>query len=306
MLCVCRPDRFNRKVDFMKHLKQFSCMNITAGMLMFLSVLLADAGQASEDRILSVERLVERSSAARQIVASDNPAAIARHEEARSLFEKARTAFNTGDQSQVDPLLKQATQIMFDAVRMVEKDSSLVDKEYRDYGARLESLNALCDAYERIRKEKGMGSTEESELYSLVHRKIDQADALKQAGRVTEGRSVLDDAYVAAKVAIEHLRGGDTLVRSLDFASPEEEYRYEIDRNDTHRMLVNVLLADKIAASGSVENMVSGHMQEAGSLRSKAEQQAGRGEYDSAIRTLEKSTREIVQAIRSAGIYIPG
>ncbi len=290
----------------MKHLKQFSCMNITAGMLMFLSVLLADAGQASEDRILSVERLVERSSAARQIVASDNPAAIARHEEARSLFEKARTAFNTGDQSQVDPLLKQATQIMFDAVRMVEKDSSLVDKEYRDYGARLESLNALCDAYERIRKEKGMGSTEESELYSLVHRKIDQADALKQAGRVTEGRSVLDDAYVAAKVAIEHLRGGDTLVRSLDFASPEEEYRYEIDRNDTHRMLVNVLLADKIAASGRVENMVSGHMQEAGSLRSKAEQQAGRGEYDSAIRTLEKSTREIVQAIRSAGIYIPG
>jgi cellobiose-specific phosphotransferase system component IIA len=290
----------------MKDSRNYFCMIVAVGALMLTPALMADAGQVSEDRILSVERLVDRSSAARQIMGSNNPAAMARHEEARSLFDKARTAFHAGDPSQADILLKQATQAMFDAARMVEKDSSLVEKEYRDYSARLDSLNALCDAYDRIRKEKGLGPAEDSELYSLVHRKKDQADALKQAGRVTEGRSVLDDAYVAAKVAIEHLRGGDTLVRSLDFASPEEEYRYEIDRNDTHRMLVDVLLTEKVTASESVGSMVNGFMQKARSLRSKAEQQADQGDYDSAIHTLEESTREIVRAIRSAGIYIPG
>ena len=38
------------------------------------------------------------------------------------------------------------------------------------------------------------------------------------------------------------MRSGDTLVRSLNFASKEEEYRYEIDRNDTHQMLIKVLV----------------------------------------------------------------
>jgi HEPN domain-containing protein len=47
-------------------------------------------------------------------------------------------------------------------------------------------------------------------------------------------------------------------------------------------------------------------MAKAKRLREQAEQQAEKGAYEEAIHTLEQSTKEIVRAIRSAGIYIPG
>jgi hypothetical protein len=40
--------------------------------------------------------------------------------------------------------------------------------------------------------------------------------------------------------------------------------------------------------------------------RRQAEQQATRGDFEQAVTTLEQSTKEIVRAIRAAGIYHPG
>jgi hypothetical protein len=41
-------------------------------------------------------------------------------------------------------------------------------------------------------------------------------------------------------------------------------------------------------------------------LRKTAEEQAAKREFDAAVKTLEESTRELVRAIRAAGVYIPG
>ncbi|MEN8205572.1 MAG: hypothetical protein ABFS24_06125 [Pseudomonadota bacterium] len=267
---------------------------------------LVAAEATSSGRIQSVEKLVETSSAARKIEASSNSRAIAAREEARGLLSRARQAIASGDQEAADKLLNQATKTMFEAVRELEQDQSLVDKDYQDFDARLESITALCDAYDRIRQEKDLGPAEDSELYSIVQKKRDAAKSLKNEGKVDEGRKLLDEAYVAAKVAIEQLRGGDTLVRSLNFESSEEEYLYEIDRNDTHRMLVTVLLREKMKADSGVETRVGVFMNKADDLRARAEKQAASGDHEAAVHTLEESTKEIVKAIRSAGIYIPG
>jgi hypothetical protein len=92
----------------------------------------------------------------------------------------------------------------------------------------------------------------------------------------------------------------------LNFASSEEEYHYEVDRNDTHRMLVDVLLKEKMNTNWGIEAMVNKFMESADKLRARADEQASDGEYENAIGTMEESTKEIVRAIRSAGIYIPG
>ena len=55
-----------------------------------------------------------------------------------------------------------------------------------------------------------------------------------------------------------------------------------------------------------MEGQVKQFMDTADTLRNRAEQQAAAGEYREAVSTLEQSTREIVRAIRSAGVYIPG
>ncbi len=278
---------------------------LTMPLLGVLLVGAVHAGQ-TESRLQSVEKLLETSSAAQQIKGSDNQAAKDKHEQAVELFEKAKLLEGKGHEQQAADLLKQATKTMFEATRMIKKGDSFMAKDVRDFDERKASVEALCTAYENIAKEKGIDKATENELHAFVYKRVDQAEALKKEDRVKEGRKMLDEAYVAAKVAIEHLRGGETLVRSLNFASSEEEYHYEVDRNDTHRMLVDVLLKEKMKTNWGIEAMVNKFMESADKLRARADEQASDGEYENAIGTMEQSTKEIVRAIRSAGIYIPG
>jgi hypothetical protein len=278
---------------------------LTMPLLAVVLIGVAHAGQ-TESRLQSVEKLLETSSAAQQIKGSDNQAAKDKHEQAVQLFEKAKLVQGEGDEQQASDLLKQATKTMFEATRMIKKDESFMAKDVRDFDERKASVEALCTAYENIAKEKGIDEATENELHVFVYKRVDQAEAMKKENRVKEGRKMLDEAYVAAKVAIEHLRGGETLVRSLNFASSEEEYHYEVDRNDTHRMLVDVLLKEKMKTNWGIEAMVNKYMESADKLRARADEQASDGEYENAIGTMEESTKEIVRAIRSAGIYIPG
>ena len=257
-----------------------------------------------ERRLVSVATLIESSSGAQQIEASGNAAAQVRRVKARDLHAQATAAFRSGDLARASQLLDEAAQTMFDGVRAASADKVTGAKDRVDFDARMESTRALLDAAKRIAAEKGAGPAA-ADLARRIETLMNEAARLAAAGRVDQGRVVLDQAYLAAKVAIGGMRGGDTLVRSLSFASKEEEYRYEIDRNDTHRMLVTVLLQDKRGAAG-VDAMVERSTLAAAALRKAADEQAARREFDTAVKTLEDSTRELVRAIRAAGVYIPG
>lgn len=127
---------------------------------------------------------------------------------------------------------------------------------------------------------------------------------LKQ-GKHDQARELLDAGYQIAKAAVERVRDGKTLVRSLKFETKEKEYRYELDRNDTHQMPVKVLLDEK-KPSAQARAVVDKYVARAGELRSEAEEKANDGDFKSAILLLEPSTRESVRAIRGAGVYILG
>ena len=94
-------------------------------------------------------------------------------------------------------------------------------------------------------------------------------------------------------------------MRSLQFESKEEEYLYEIDRYDTYRMLIG-LLVDGQSKSEAMKSKISDFVAQAGLLRTQAEEYAAQDAHEQAIELLEQSTRQLVRAIRSAGIYIPG
>jgi hypothetical protein len=260
--------------------------------------------QAIDSRLANVERLIEQSSGARRIQASGVPEALAHRERALVLHGEARERRAAGDLAGCARLLDEATREMMRAIRLAGRTPDMDDKKRRDFSEREQSIAALLEALERIGAEKGaadMAARVEADVNALVTK----ARQLEQAGRLDEGRRSLNAAYEMAKGAIEELRGGDTLVRALEFANKEEEYRYELDRNDTHQMLITVLVEEKRSSSG-VDQMVTKHVQRAEALRGEAERQAGAGDFAKAVATLEQSTKELVRAIRSAGIYIPG
>ena len=254
----------------------------------------------------SVGKLLETSSAARQIESSKAPEAIARREKARDLHKQARAALNAGDLVKASTLLTEVRAAFFEAVRLAAPEEVTAKKLEADYRARLDSVNALLAAYKRVASEKGSASKTVNETVVQIDKSVAEGARLAHAGKFKEGRAELDRAYLVAKVGISSLRSGDTLVRSLNFASKDEEFHYEIDRNDTHLMLVKVLVEEKRLSNPALDMQVQGFLSKARELRQAAESAAGKKDYPQAIKLLEESTAELVRAIRNAGVYIPG
>jgi hypothetical protein len=71
-------------------------------------------------------------------------------------------------------------------------------------------------------------------------------------------------------------------------------------------MLVKVLLDERRATSPQLDGVVQKYVEQAASLRKTAEGSAAKGDYATGIKVLEDSTKELVRAIRGAGVYIPG
>jgi hypothetical protein len=277
---------------------------------MLLAVLAGSEVQAQdqvtlERRLQSVGTLIESSSAARQIESSGENAARDRREKARALHQQAGALVRSGDLAGAAKLLDLAAREMMSGARLARPEQVTGEKTRHDFDVRLESTKALLAAQRRITQEKS-APPEALEAARGIEADIAAAEQMAREGKVDAGRARLDRAYLTARVSIESMRRGDTLVRSLNFASKQEEFDYEIDRNDTHQMLIKVLLADRKDASGELPPMMRPFVDKAGALRTEAEGLARRGDHEAAIKALEESTRQLVRAIRAGGIYIPG
>lgn len=268
------------------------------------------AGKIDKDQLNfnmeSVGKLLETSSAARQIDGSKAPEAVARREKAREVYKSAKAALEAGDLTKANALLTETRATFFEAVRLAAPEEVSAKKLENDYKARLESVNALLGAYKRVANEKGSNAKSVNETVGQIDKSVAEAAKLAAAGKYKEGRAELDRAYLVAKAGVSSLRSGDTLVRSLNFASKEEEYQYELDRNDTHNMLIKVLVEEKRATNPMLDKQVETFVTKAKELRSTAEAAAGKKDHAQAVKLLEESTAELVRAIRNAGIYIPG
>lgn len=258
-----------------------------------------------ERRLVSVGTLLETSSAAKQIEASGNPQALEFRTKARELRKQADSAFQAGNYPESSRMLDQAAKMLFEGARLAAPEQITGEKKQRDFDNRLESVKALLAAQKRISLEKKQGA-KGTETTQKIEAQIQQATDLAKAGKLDEGRAVLDQVYLTTRMAVEGMRQGDTLVRSLEFANKEEEYAYEIDRNDTHKMLVKVLLDEKRASNPNLEAMVQKNLDLAAAIRLNAEGMAAKKDFEAGIKLLEDSTKELVRAIRGAGIYIPG
>ena len=253
------------------------------------------------DRVAMVRTLLFESSAARRIEASEDEAAQQKRAQAIELFEAAR---EPGDVVEREAKLKEAVSLLYQASAAAPPSRSAEEKGRNDFARKRESLVALLDAHERIMEEKGRNEAH-AELLDEVEADLAAADSLLSEGSVEIARERLERAYDVTRLAVEHSRTGETLKRELKFETAEDEYHYELDRNETHRMLLTVLLKDKLD-NERVRSRVEGFVETADVHRANADDMAREKRFEEAIEELERSTVELVKAIRGAGVYIPG
>jgi tetratricopeptide (TPR) repeat protein len=284
-------------------------MNTKYFQILTIFALVATAGNGYaqsgvSERLPNIDRLLNQSSGARQIIDSGNQAAQEKREQALDAFRQAQQNLDAGDERAATQMLGESARLMFEAIKLATPTSLGETKKISNYEQRRESVVSLQQAFNRISDENN-----ETESRNKVNRQlaelVKRADLSLERGDNAEARTELDKAYHLLKVSIESIRSGQTLVRSLQFESKEDEYHYEIDRNDTHTMLVGLLIGEK-QKSEAVKSRIVEYVSEASLLRQQAETFASQNAHEQAIELLEQSTRQLVRAIRSAGIYIPG
>lgn len=254
-------------------------------------------------RFAYLRKLLEISSGAKQVLSSADKSAHEAYVEARTTYiEAAREA----DNKKVNELLNQTVKLMYKAIRAASPKKLLDRKKIRDYKQKLLSVNALLDALQRIAIEK-KNEGETGKLRANIDEIVKTADSLVQKGDIDKARSQLDEAYLLVKTGIDNMRNGDVLVRELKFATKQDEYSYELDRNDTHQMLVKLLLENKLADKPEAyKKKINDRVDMAIEIRKQSEALGSKGEFEAAILELERSTKELVRAIRLGGIFIPG
>ena len=278
---------------------------MTALVLLFVSIAVPAADDRSEDelgqRVAMVRTLLFESSAALKITASSDEEAHQKRDQAIALFESGA---GPGDKASREERLNAAVAMLYEAVAAVSTSTNSDEKDRRDFDNKQRSLEALLAAHKRIMAEKGMAARHAA-LSDETEAEMRAANQLLAEGKVHEARVFLDKAYEKTKLSVERSREGETLVRELKFETPEDEYLYELDRNDTHRMLLTVLLEEKMK-SARIKERVASFITSADEFRATAVRHADAKQFEDATEELERSTSELVKAIRSAGVYIPG
>ena len=266
-------------------------------------ILSADAQkQGVGQNIQFVEQLINQSAAAKRIQQGDNAEARALQQKAIHELARAKQAQQAGDTQTVSDALHKAKSAMFQAMRMSGKKEAK-EKQQRDFNARVKSVTALLDAHKRIRLEKQLGKPAE-DVEQHVASEIQSAQNEFSKGQMDKAMEQVNAAYLSIKLSVMRLRDRDTLVRELHFETKEDEYKYELERNRTHRVLVDVVLKEKLSPQMSMLMKIP--MAKAEELRAQAVKQAEGGDFEKAINILEQSTQQIIRAIRMAGVYIPG
>lgn len=260
----------------------------------------ADKRQLLEQKVRLVEMLVNSQAAKNKSVSS--PDAPERLEKSRNSLEQARQAMSKD-------LFDEAARILDDALRTSSSprrgsmESTLSDEAHRHaYQNLIEQVATYRASVEDL-----LTTTKVSTAARLLLGRIDakSAEARKFAGdgRLDKANKVLGEAYQLAVSELSRLRAGEEVVLALNFATPSDEYAYELRRFDSSHILIKIMLNDGTADSNK-RSLVDKFVNEGFRLREEAEGQATAGHYKEAIRLMEGASTQINRGLQSVGVPV--
>lgn len=258
----------------------------------------------TEQKAKFVRNLVTNSQASRSIEGSGNEASKASLNQARALVGDADKDIAGGKFDSADEKLNKALEIVQTESRKLSDGTGAAKSSKDAYERRLATVKAMMDAQSRVAKEKALTGNVASKREAIT-KYMEEAEAYAKLGRYDQANVTLDKAYAAVTQDVSSMRSGDKLVKDLKFDTPHDEYVYEIDRNDSHFMLLKLQLAEKPPMGGYAEQ-IEALRREADDMRKQAELQGNGKNYPEAIKTLGDSTQKLIRALRMAGAYIPG
>ena len=252
-----------------------------------------------EGKILLAQNYL-KSRVAMEIAASESAIGKDQFERARELVEKAvadlaRDRLESA-KSNVDASIK-----LFTAAAATNKrrrqtrqqDLVEIDSMRAEIDAYLESYRAALSE----RGAEGAGLLDQIQMAGLVT----NADQFKSEGDFQSARSALGEARQLVVTALAEIRDKETVVYTLEFETPGDEFRYEQERYREY-----VTLGERVLASGEIDQSrerLFQSLSDAGKrLNDEAEAWAGEGDYHSAINRMQAASIKLIKGLQLLGL----
>lgn len=280
-----------------------------------LSFLLAQAVLAQstaqmEKKLMLLDGYLS-SGAASRIEASENATAMALLEQARALRQHARGVLDAGASAEADEPISAALRLFSRAtLALREEPVTVSNKQTEDQAetlrneALLRDIEGYRDYFLEGLKDQGpsaAGLLDQDRLDRILR----EARAHSDAGRHAQAHALLKEAHYLTATAVARVRHNQTVVYSLEFRTPADEYRYEHERAEGLALLIEQMRGQQDVSPRTLE-IVERFQGEGEALRREAEAQAASGKFEAAIDTMERANKSYTRALQMMGIPVSG
>lgn len=236
--------------------------------------------------------MLSQSKQVSQIEDSDDEDAKGLLIQARELTSIAKSALKEGDSHGAGAAINGALKAL-DSARATFNDrskSTLVER------ARYKELQDSISSFRSSLTGDAAANLDQNKLDAML------ADAEKEmkADDYVAANAQLNRAYRLIVSAVNSGYKEDTLVYSLNFETPEQEYQYELRRFMGNESLIDKLLSQK--EESQTKALVVRYLEQAGQTRDHALGLAKKGDYQEAIASMEKASSQLKRAMGMLGI----
>ena len=294
----------------MKKNSNHGLAHFAAAILMAVALMVTTASSKAADsdpglreqiaQKIALTRNYLKSSTAAKIAESENPQARRMLEKSRELLEQAIEALDDGKLLAAQDKVNLSLQSFTAAGTANMKKAVDSEQVERELGTVRAEIDAYLQSFTAALAEKGPS------MAGLLDRQyVDQllatAGQAQSIGDYTNARAALSRAKQTVVGALIKIRNNETVVYSVEFQTPADEFRYERERYDEY-----AALGAKLVDSGELDNgriRMFENMKQAGDrLNGEALELAGGGDYESAIPRMENAVEQLIKGLRLLGV----
>ena len=242
------------------------------------------------------------SKTAQKIDANGNSEARQLLQKARDLLEQASAQLAQGKLELAQQNVNQSLQAFTAAGSANKKSAASADNLASEIGSIRKEIDAYLESFTQSLADKGpsmAGLLDQQYVADLLSR----AEQAQSQEDYNSARTVLNQAKQLVVAALIKIRNNETVVYTVEFQTPADEFRYERERYQEYTVLGQKLL-DSGKLQTSRVKMFEQLKKSGDSLSQEALALAGEGDYPGAISRMEMAVNKLVQGLRLLGLSL--
>ncbi|MBI3901913.1 MAG: hypothetical protein HY306_03080 [Nitrosomonadales bacterium] len=250
-------------------------------------------------RLGFTDMFINQSDAAKRLEASSNATAKTKHQEAQGALAAAQTALDTGDLKEAINKSSMAMSLMMEAAKLVPTASRKEDAQSK-YLVTLRSMNDMEAAYRR-NLESSTNKGDSKLDPDQIQRMKDAAQTLAADGKYDEANKVVSVVMREISHALKGLLANQTISYEMKFATPADEYAYELKRYTSLEEAIP-LAVERLNLPPSILALMESYVKKGKEKRAQADESAQRQNFDAAIRYIKEGTELLETALKAIGV----